>query len=80
MAKPRNADNLNDMLRDRLNWALSSSLDHFLHRPDRNTIEDWALDTAADICNDIPSYVRLKFAGLKDMEGSSTAKEPLPNN
>ena len=66
MPKGRNADNLKDMMKDRLNWALTSSLDHFLHRPDRNSIEDWANDTAEDICTDIPKWVRLKFVPVDE--------------
>ena len=48
------------MLEARLRWALESTLSHFLHRPNRNTIEDWAADTARDLCGeDLSTYIRV---------------------
>lgn len=47
------------MFEARLRWALESSLTHFLHRPNRNTIEDWAAAVARDICgDDLTVYIR----------------------
>jgi len=49
MAKKQGDNTFEDTLEARLRWALESTISHYLGRPDRNAIEDWAATTAMEM-------------------------------
>ena len=59
MPQKHQGSNPQEMLEARLRWALETTLTHFLHRPDRNAVEDWAAATAQEITGeDLSMYIR----------------------
>ncbi len=66
--------NPQEMLEARLRWALESTLVHFLKRPDRNSIEDWAAATAQEITGeDLASYIRAEASTAVEGAAGHTA-------
>jgi len=52
-------ENFQQTLSHRLRWALDSTLQHFLRRPDHNAIEDWADSTALEVDEDLDAFTRI---------------------
>lgn len=50
------------MLEARLRWALESTISHFLGKPDRNAIEDWAQLLAVEMGSERAMWQR----GVRD--------------
>jgi len=58
MAKSGKDNTFEEMLTARLKWALESTIVHFLGKPDRNSIEDWAELLAFDMAGERSSWQR----------------------
>jgi len=80
MAKSNSANNFEDMLSVRLKWALESTIVHFLGRPDRNAIEDWAEGLALDMAGERSAWQRISPLQTKIIDqGLSSSAVTSPN-
>lgn len=64
-------ENFEETLSHRLQWAMNSTLKHFLRKPDHNMIEDWADTTAMEVDENIDDYTRaarVHAYGLADLQ------------
>jgi len=57
-------------LSHRLRWAVTSTLIHFLRRPDQNAIEDWADASAMDVDEQIDMFTRIPTHSLAPLDTS----------